>query len=149
MVLGVSYLRVLAQRPTGCCSASIYYIRSKMDMLQRNTKTNDTESGRAATKTNTSWTFLVNKCTANVKCSNGKRYTQRPQVVTRSRTTFTKTYLGSSVGKIPRKYIIEEIGEWMHLSGVTPVLLWRATSGTTGAFTQTKEGVVASSITSL
>ena len=25
MVLGVSYLRVLAQRPTGCCSASYYY----------------------------------------------------------------------------------------------------------------------------
>ena len=24
MVLGVSYLRVLAQRPTGCCSASYY-----------------------------------------------------------------------------------------------------------------------------
>ena len=27
MVLGVSYLRVLAQRPTGCCSASYYYFR--------------------------------------------------------------------------------------------------------------------------
>ena len=27
MVLGVSYLRVLAQRPTGCCSASLYYKR--------------------------------------------------------------------------------------------------------------------------
>ena len=26
MVLGVSYLRVLAQRPTGCCSASLSYI---------------------------------------------------------------------------------------------------------------------------
>ena len=25
MVLGVSYLRVLAQRPTGCCSASVCY----------------------------------------------------------------------------------------------------------------------------
>ena len=25
MVLGVSYSRVLAQRPTGCCSASLYY----------------------------------------------------------------------------------------------------------------------------
>ena len=34
MVLGVSYLRVLAQRPTGCCSASTIYILSVYTLLK-------------------------------------------------------------------------------------------------------------------
>ena len=33
MVLGVSYLRVLAQRPTGCCSASSYDVYKVHEVL--------------------------------------------------------------------------------------------------------------------
>ena len=41
MVLGVSYLRVLAQRPTGCCSASMLLRGMKDDSGKANEQDSD------------------------------------------------------------------------------------------------------------
>ena len=70
MVLGVSYLRVLAQRPTGCCSASIHYAKSARLCVQEMRKFVDRHSDWASSdKVSEKWWWSYKRQRHDWKCA--------------------------------------------------------------------------------
>ena len=89
MVLGVSYLRVLAQRPTGCCSASMYcsrkglyseyeYRRQGAKTIKKNTNSTQNKSQTHRAKQYEVTSFLSTDCELSTETCSKNVYSLGP-----------------------------------------------------------------------